>query len=570
MPRPLFAALSYAVLGLLGLLVAPRAQAQAPAWQTAIPVALSQHNGNSLVEATAVDAAGNVYLAGTFSGVITLGSTTLVSQDAHDIFLTRWDPAAARFTWAVRAGGEGSDFVSSLVVAERRLYVVGTISGPADFGDTDLTSAGGVDGFVAKLTDEGRFIWAKPAGGSGFDTVYGLAVAGGSVYIAGNTVGEVSLDGLRLTSSTREGDGYVAKLSDAGPTARFAWAQSIRSSSSAAIQRINALALHGSNVYVTGRFSGTAQFGASRLTSPTSETDVFVAKLTDSGSTGSFVWAHQLGGDRADYATALAVRGTNVYLAGNVDFEPFTSSNINLIGGGRSKVFVAKLTDAGPSGQLVWVQQAARACEGQYVALAVAGPNLYLTGAFSGRIAFGGNALEGAGGTRSDDVFVAKLTDAGSTGGFTWAQQISGPDTEVAGALALSGASVYVGGGFGLTARFGSQTITSPGFQRSGFLASLTDATLTPTTGAQPERALRLYPNPARGSTTVELPAGPGAATASLTLLDALGRPVRTRAVAVPTAGLRHELSLAGLPAGFYVLHVTTGGTRTTRRLVVE
>ena len=82
-------------------------------------------------------------------------------------------------------------------------------------------------------------------------------------------------------------------------------------------------------------------------------------------------------------------------------------------------------------------------------------------------------------------------------------------------------------------------------------------------------RAVRA-PNPARAATTVVLPALPGAATATLTLRDALGRALRTSTVALPAAGLRHEFNLANVPAGLYVLQVQAGAVTATRRLVVE
>jgi hypothetical protein len=54
---------------------------------------------------------------------------------------------------------------------------------------------------------------------------------------------------------------------------------------------------------------------------------------------------------------------------------------------------------------------------------------------------------------------------------------------------------------------------------------------------------------------------------ATLTLLDAMGRTVRTQAAAT---NARTELDLAGLPAGLYAVRVQPGGSTATRRLVVE
>ncbi|OUJ74577.1 hypothetical protein BXP70_07305 [Hymenobacter crusticola] len=87
---------------------------------------------------------------------------------------------------------------------------------------------------------------------------------------------------------------------------------------------------------------------------------------------------------------------------------------------------------------------------------------------------------------------------------------------------------------------------------------------------SEPLAELSLSPNPARTSVTVQLPARPGATQATLTLIDALGRTVRTQAGALSAGGLRQELALSGLAQGMYVVHVQVGAAHGVRRLLVE
>jgi len=77
---------------------------------------------------------------------------------------------------------------------------------------------------------------------------------------------------------------------------------------------------------------------------------------------------------------------------------------------------------------------------------------------------------------------------------------------------------------------------------------------------------LTLYPNPAQGTATLLRPAGVEAATA--TLHDALGRAVRT--YALPAGAGPHPLDVTGLPAGVYVLQVSTPQGPASLRLAVE
>ena len=201
---------------------------------------------------------------------------------------------------------------------------------------------------------------------------------------------------------------------------------------------------------------------------------------------------------------------------------------------------------------------------------------MYVAGTFNGpQATFGTTTLTnfplssgGSSNAYRREVFVTKLLDAGSTSSFAWAQQAGGTGADFATSIAISGANVYVGGAVGPPASFISQVIAAPVGGPVPFFASLTDPTLLATTPTLSGSAFTLAPNPAHAAITVQLPALLG--TATLTLFDALGRTLRSATVALPAAGLRHELGLAGLPAGIYALQVQAGAATATRRLVVE
>ena len=78
-----------------------------------------------------------------------------------------------------------------------------------------------------------------------------------------------------------------------------------------------------------------------------------------------------------------------------------------------------------------------------------------------------------------------------------------------------------------------------------------------------------LYPNPATGSTSLELPATLSREAIAATLLDAVGRPVR--ALTLPAQGTQaHLLDLHALPAGVYALQLRTSAGTITKRLTIE
>jgi hypothetical protein len=565
MRKPLLQCLALLALLLSGL----TARAQAPAWQMA-EASTQGLRSFSRATATATDASGNVYLAGNFYNPISMGGITLTTYSDGG-FIAKWSPASHSFVWIKETGTISNIKVTGLAVAGSNVYMAGTFGGSLTIGSTTLTSAGSYDSYVAKLNDAGStasFEWAQRVGGIGTDSIQALAVRGSSVYVGGSFDGPSCTLGSLTLGNTSPGsnDGFVAKLSDTGSTASFDWAQQVGGASNDAIR---ALAVSGSSVYAAGSFAGPAiSFGSSSLSNAAPATsEGFVTKLNDAGSSSSFVWAQGLGGPGIDNATALAVAGTNVYVAGT--FERNASfGSASLSSAGMGDAFVAKLSDAGTSATFAWAQSAGGPHSDYAKALAVRGTTLFLGGDFESYTAhFGLTTLAHNGGP---ELFVAQLSDLGSTGIFSWAQQALSMGLESTTALSLGVDRLYVVGYIEPATEFGSISIP---YYRGGtvaFLASLPAPTLTATRAAQGSLALALAPNPAHSTATVQLPAVPGAPQVLLTLTDALGRVVRRHTLPLPAAGLQHELNLSGLAPGIYALRAQAGGAYALHRLVVE
>jgi len=545
------------------LLLAGSIRAQAPAWQTAVLVGNANNaNSSTTVRATAADAAGNVYLVGALRGTVSFSGISLSSAGSSDGYVAKWSRASNTFAWARRLGGTGDDEATALAVSGNSVYVTGYFGLTAAFDGISLTSAGSGDVFVAKLTDAGSsasFAWALRGGGVNLDRTFALAVNGPSVYVAGYFTDNASFGGHVLFSSGGV-DVLVAKLTDVGSSASFTWAVRAGGTQS---DYVYGLAVNGLNVYVAGNFSGTAGFGTTTLSS-TNSVNAFVAKLTDAGSAGSFTWARQAASTSANGANSLAVVGTSLYLSGSFTGTLGLGSAV-LTSAGLYDAYLTKLTDAGATGDFVWAQRAGGTGQDEGLGLVASGPVLYWSGYFNAIALFGSTALSAVSSTASD-VFVAKLTDAGTSSGFAWAQAAGGAQADYATALALTGTGIlYVGGQTQPPAAFGSQSVASP-FANSitGFVASL-QATPTATASPAALAGLSLLPNPAHGRATVLLPAVGGMAT--LAILDALGRTIRTQAAATNAPA---ELDLTGLAPGLYAVRVQAGAATAMRRLVVE
>jgi hypothetical protein len=560
------------------VLTSPPARAQAPAWRMAVAAGSSNASINtSRVLATAPDARGNVYLAGRFSGTVSFGSTSLTSIRLDDAFVAKWNSASSSFEWAIRAGGTDDDVINGIAVSGSSVYVTGTFLGNSiRFGTMVLSNAGvqTEDIFVARLTDSATgpaWDWAQRVGGAGQDYGSSIAVRAGAVYVGGSFANTVAFGTTTLVSAGQS-DIFVARLTDlvSGPV----WSWAYRGGGPG-YEATTALTVNGSNLYMAGVFEGTANFNGMIMTSA-GITDAFIIKLVDIGPGATWTWGARMGGSGNEGASALAVNGSNLYLSGSFasSTASFGTTVLTNSGSGYPDGFVTKLTDNGGTVSFGWAQRAGGGGEDYCMSVAAAGPNVYLTGFFtSSTIRFGTISLANINGMfgGGNNLFLAKLTDAGSSSSYAWAL-VAGSTIgdQRAAALALSGSSVYVAGEMQPSLRLGSISVVSDSGSPMAFLASLTDPLLSATAPGLDQAAIRLHPNPAHGTATIQLPAMPGAGSATLTLTDALGRAVRTHTLALPAAGLRHELSLAGLAPGLYSLRVQAGEASAVRRLVVE
>jgi len=154
-------------------------------------------------EAVAVDASGNVYVAGWTYDLIP--DSKLGSWDA---FVRKLDASGAA-QWTRVFGTANADVIAVAAVdGQGNLYVVGsTSSGLAG------PSFGSEDAFIRKFDTNGATLWTRQIGSSDYDYGVGLGIDGtNNVYVVGST------SGAFVGTNAGAQDAYVRKLDASGST----------------------------------------------------------------------------------------------------------------------------------------------------------------------------------------------------------------------------------------------------------------------------------------------------------------------------------------------------------------
>jgi hypothetical protein len=252
----------------------------------------------------AVDSSGNSSVTGFFggtassepNGVAIFGAgepneTMLTSAGSSDIFVAKYTPDGS-LVWAKSAGGTNYDNCSGIAVDPMGNSVItGLFLEKATFGtgeqnETDLTSVGSNDFFIAKYAPDGSLVWANQSGGPSLDQGLGIAIdAKGNSMVTGSfdrkaTFGAGNPNETLLISKNGVQEIFVAKYASNG---NLLWATQTEGTIHSG-NKGEAIAVDTSgDSMVTGSFWGSTTFGVGEPNETTltsaGEGDVFIAKF---------------------------------------------------------------------------------------------------------------------------------------------------------------------------------------------------------------------------------------------------------------------------------------------------
>lgn len=254
-------------------------------------------------------------------------SAIITAASIDDIFVVKYD-SSRNYIWAKDIDGGDVYYVNAAKMdAAGNIYLTGTFSSIGDFdpgtGVQMLYSNGSADAFFAKYDSACNYIWAKSVGCSDFDGSNFLTLTGqGDVLIAGSFNDTIIFNADTLIGNVYASETYFAKYDSAG---NFKWAKKTtcpNGSSGRCIQTDAA-----GNIFLAGTFHGDSDFdpgpGVVKLyANSIGASNIYIAKYD---STGSYMWAKNFPGYFNSYPYIETDGTGNLYILGGyhnvIDFS---------------------------------------------------------------------------------------------------------------------------------------------------------------------------------------------------------------------------------------------------------
>ncbi|MFM9056280.1 MAG: SBBP repeat-containing protein [Bacteroidota bacterium] len=208
--------------------------------------------------------------------------------------------------------------------------------------------------------------------------------------------------------------------------------------------------------YITGWFADTARFGDSLVVSNGS-LDMFVAKYDASGA---IQWVRHGGGVLDDYGNRVTLMSDGgVALAGSFK-DTLTAEGSQIISSGNRDILLCRYE---ANGQLVWLKGVGGSGEDRGYGISQdADSNCFVTGLFTGNVNFGSTNLT------CNSLFAAFVGKVSAQGDFVWAVKGDGGANDFArgfGVVTDPAGNAVVNGFFSGILRMGGSTLNATGGQ---------------------------------------------------------------------------------------------------------
>jgi hypothetical protein len=305
-------------------------------------------------------------------------------------------------------------------------------------------------------------LWAIAVGETSraVDEVDGVAVDNeGRATLTGIFRGRLDL-GTASFDAQGEGDIFVASYARDGS---FRWARQIGGSGD---DNAYDMTVDGAgNIYLSGWYAGTVDFGGGFVLEAQGGQEMFVAKLDAGGNT---LWVRSFGGPDGDGGNEIfALPGGDIVVGGISEGDFTIDGQTFAAGGGARDSYVIRMS---PAGEVLWVVPAGGPGNQRIRAISMnAAGEVFAGFQYRGGIQMGGLEL----GSYGDwDGAVAKLSAGGAV---EWLLPVGGAGVDnVRGVAAGPDGSVYLGGQFSGPAVMIDREVPQIGGRGDDYLIRLT------------------------------------------------------------------------------------------------
>lgn len=532
-------------------------------------------SGEDEAYAIALDASGNVYVAGATASINFPAHTgTVSSVGGFDAFVTKLNASGSSLIFTTLIGGTTDDFAFGVAVNGTAVYVVGNTTSGNFPSALTLGPGGGQDAFVASLNStSGAKVYVTRIGGTGTESGNALAVdSSGNAYIAGETDStNYPAPGSPIQGQNAGADdAFISKINPTGTA--LVYSTYLGGSGE---DLATGVALDGSNnAYVTG-ITGSPKFptttGAFQTAQAGSFDNGFVTEIKADGS--AKIYSTYLGGTAGNDAMGIAVDSAGeAYVTGSTSSTNFPTVNpAQASNGGGLDVFITKFNSTGSA--LVFSTYYGGTLDetGTGIALDSFG-DAYVTGrTASSNYPVSGSPFQGSlSGT--SDAFVTEFSNTGFVeyssflGGTGNENSIAGNTTQGAlGAIAVdSSSNAYLAGDTDSTTSFPLQ---SPLACCGAYAGGLADGFVAKVGAAPADFSVALSPastSTTSGSTT------PGIMVTVSSVNSAYGQAVALSCASLPAHAACNFTSSSvtpGASAGTSTLTISTNASASSRLL---
>jgi Secretion system C-terminal sorting domain/Beta-propeller repeat len=344
-----------------------------------------------------VDNQGNVYVVGYFQSAADFdtgpGVSFLVAVGTSGGFVLKLN-ASGTFAWAVgMLGSFGGDTQKIAFDGNNAIYVCGLYAGTIDVNPgtptTNLTSTGGLDLYIVKLSLSGNYVWSGSIGADEYQNVSRLEVDNeGNLIVGGDFAGSGDFDPTTGTSTLTTNsytEIFLVKIDNAGA---FIFAHAFGGTDN---EELSDIAIDSENhIFLVGHFNQTADFdinGTSEILTSNGSSDLFLIKLNPDASLN---WARGIGSTTTDVGGSITIDDNdnlyltmNCYLSIDFDLSDGVSTFTGPVGG---DIAIAKYNQ---NAELTWVSlYGGDSTEEPAIIRAFAEDVLYLIGVFYGTLSF--------------------------------------------------------------------------------------------------------------------------------------------------------------------------------------